>query len=154
MISCRKRIKLEHYYYNVFPVDVSPLSATTINEAIFYSVFVLNNNIGSTQSDITEKMNTLFPQYSTDEVCTVLKKLLKTGALITLTPITRGWCVGGYSCGLGGLRAVGITFNPFMDQNVSNNDLVTFLIQLSGGTRSYSLTFNQMFIPYSKITIY
>ena len=150
-ISCRQRITLYHSYYNTFPIDIKPSSASNITEAILYTIFILNNNYGSTQNDLIAKMNIIFPQYATSTICNVITTLLKNGALITLNPVLRNWCIGGYGCEPNSTiskKPVGLTINPNIDQKSSNNGLVSYLIGLSGGTRAYSYKFNMMFNPY------
>ena len=121
-----------------------------------YTIFVLNNNYGSLQSEIIEYASITFPEYSTEEICSTITSFLQSGVLRTLQPICRDWCSGGTA-------RVGITFNETMDQTTANQNLVLFLIQLAGGTRgtgsnttpaTYSATFNALFKLYVNPTIW
>ena len=96
-------------------------------------------------------MNIIFPKYTTQEICSSITALLKNGILITLSPVLRNWCIGGYGCASNSTvskKPVGLTISPNIDQNSSNTNLTTYLIGLSGGTRSYSPKFTMMFNPY------
>ena len=149
--SSRQRIKLNHVYYNIFPINNIPSSASSLTEAILYTIFIDNKNYGISCADLVAQVNMIFPQYSMVDIQTKIQFLLKNGTLVTLTPVLRNWCLGGYGCSINSDQfpvSPGITISQNIDQNPLNTDLVLYLIGLAGGTRKISHKFNQLFIPY------
>lgn len=138
--SCQQKIPLFHKYYNIFPIDVTPLSAENVGESIIYTFFVLDRHLGLTFNDIADYMVVTFPKYSLSEVKMEIDYFVRKGVLVTLQPICRDWCadecpVKAYSIG------------SRLDQLPEFSDLIMYLMQLAGGTRTTSTVFNHWFLP-------
>jgi hypothetical protein len=147
--SCRLPIQLHHSYYNIFPITVEPSSATNIDEAILYVLFAVlgSNKRGNTYAQIIDTTAEIFAaQYSRVDICAAFQSMLQTGILRTLAFVCRNWCEAP--------PEITYTWNETMDENIANQDLVVYLIQLAGGTRSYSWTFAQLFKPFVPPTLY
>jgi len=137
--SCQQKIELIHPYYNIFPITVEPSSAQTIEEAIIYTLFINNNHYGLTQMEITLFVAEYFPEYNVQQIADSFVILLKNGVLVTLQAICVDWCAN--QCPV---KKFAISKN--FDKLPSYSNLVLYLIQLAGGTRVTSRTFNHWFL--------
>jgi hypothetical protein len=147
--SSRKPIQLYHSYYNIFPIDVTPDSATTITEAILFTLFVLDNSLGNTLNELVDTALSLFPTFSREQLCDTILEMLRVGILKSLYPICRDHCLTPNNA-----RISTITWSEKLDQYPANSSLVEYLIGLAGGTREYSQTFTILFKPYINPTLY
>lgn len=137
-VSCQQKIILNHKFYNIEGITVSPSSAMSIIEAIVYVFFVANNRLGLSDAQILFHMGTLFPEYSTGQITTAIELMTRQGVLTVLQPICRDWCAD--ECPP---RTYAIS--PRLDMIPSNDYLTLYLVQLAGGTRSISRVFRQWF---------
>ena len=137
--SCQQKIELIHPYYNILPIIVESSSAQTIEEAIIYTFFVKKNHYGLTQIEITLYVAEYFPQYDVQQIAETFAILLKNGVLVTLQAICVDWCAN--QCPI---KKFAISRN--IDKLPTYSTLVLYLIQLSGGTRVTSRTFNDWFL--------
>ena len=138
--SCQQKIPLYLAYYNVFPIDVSPASVSTIQEAIVYAFFILKKQFGASEAEIVSYVSSTFPEYTTDVIEAAFTSMVRTGALVILQPICRDWCAD--ECPIK-LYAI----SSRISQIPVYAPLVLFLVQLAGGTRTISNTFRRWFSP-------
>jgi hypothetical protein len=85
-----------------------------------------------------------FPQYSDLTIQAAFVKLVRNGVLVTLQAVCVDWC----SVSGGGVRCPEKKFA--ISRNLDNlpvySNLILFLIELAGGTRVTTPTFNHWFI--------
>lgn len=136
--SCQQKIELVRSYYNIFPIEIIPASATNISEAIIYTFFVQSKHFGLSEDMILDAMASTFPQYTKSDIQSQLLYFIQRGLLITLQPVCRNWCIA--ECPTK-MFAIGSS----MDKLVGFEDLVLYLIQLAGGTRVTTSTFSRWF---------
>jgi len=139
--SCQQRIPLTQVYANVFPLAVTPASAETLGEALLYVFFVRAEPCGLSLQDLIDAMALLFPQYTEAEISEQVAFWLQQGVLITLQPVCRDWCAN--TCPV---KTYAISWR--LEQLPRFADLLLFLIQLAGGTRVTTPTFNRWFGPH------
>jgi hypothetical protein len=139
----QQRIALYRTYYNVFPIEVTPSSVTSIGESIIYMLFVLKKCNGVSENNIITYASVHFPQYTADLIRTEINTLVRAGVLVILQPICRDWCVQG--CPVD--KTYAISWRA--DQVIGSEPLVLFLIQLVGGTRTIGPNFNRWFFTTS-----
>lgn len=143
--GCQQKILLNQAYYNVFPIAVQPSSAKTIDEAILYSFFVLNQWYGVTVDELTAYMAGQFPEYATEDVLVAFGDMLVDGWFIVVQPYCRDWC----SSVCPPTRYV---IPARVAQNSLHDSLVLFLVQLAGGTRVKTKAFSRWFVSWTNPT--
>ena len=138
--SCQQKIPLFHAYYNIFPCDVDPSSVHNINEAIIYTFFVHNNHMGITEHEVISFILQTFTQFDASSVENAFVTLVKNGVLVTLQAVCVDWC-NGVQCPE---KKFAISRN--FDRLPAYSNLILYLIELAGGTRVTTATFNHWFI--------
>lgn len=125
-VSCRQKIKLNNNYDDVIPINLDNVDCTTAQNAIILSLFSYDNPKGNTLQGITDLATNLCPSISSSDIETALNDGLKKGIFRKLRPSVIDWTKP--------IPDTRYTFSELMDNSRNNQNVVKYLIGLSGGT--------------------